>query len=156
MVAWWWIGEIVGYVVSVAAGLIELLELGEKGAIEPEQVVVCSHQWNDRNFLLCEVPVANARVVHQGAGEVEMGGVVLVEHGGGYVWDVSTSVRLACDVDLEVGDVEYGLEILEEIDEIGGHLFFIRDVRRSRGIACADRLIDPENMFSTELALTEL
>lgn len=70
------------------------------------------------HFFLDVVEVADAGVVDEGAFEVEVLFVFLVEHGGGDIGHVSTGVALASDVDTEVFDAKKHLEIFEEVDEI--------------------------------------
>ena len=90
--------------------------------------------------------VTDDGVVDEGAGEVVVGGVVLVKHGGGDVGDVAAGVGLAGDVDFKILDAEDILPVFEEFDEVLGDFFFRGGGYFADGVAGADRLLDPEHI----------
>ena len=58
-----WVGEVGGQVVCVAARLVQGLEVREEGGVEVHHVVVGAGEGHRGDFLLGEVPVADAGVV---------------------------------------------------------------------------------------------
>jgi len=113
-----WKSHVFGAVVCVAAGLVETFELGEEGAVEAEHVVCSLDEGDGDDFFLDVVEVADAGVVNEGAAEVEVCFVFLVQHCGGDVGDVAARVAFAGDVDFEVLDAEEQFEIFEEVDKV--------------------------------------
>lgn len=68
--------------------------------------------------LLLSIVATNAGVIDQGALEVVVFGIVLVQHRRRDVWYIATSIRLAGDVNFVVLDAKGVLEVLEEVDEV--------------------------------------
>jgi len=131
-------------IVGVTTALVKTLELGEEGAIEVEHVVVRHRIWYSNGCLLGVGKVTNARVIRERSAEVEILGVILIQHGGRDVRDVSTCVRLASDVDLVVLDAEQLLKVFEEFDKVLGSLLLGGGSWGTDGEAGADGLLDPE------------
>lgn len=77
--------------------------------------------------------------------KVVVSGIILVQHGSRNVRNATTSITFPSHVDLEVLDPEACLEVLEELDEVLGNLFF----RRGRNVpdrkAGTDRLLNPRS-----------
>jgi hypothetical protein len=50
--------------------------------------------------------------------------IILVNHSGGYVRNISSCVRLASDVDLEIFDTEDVFKVQEKVNEVLSNVFF--------------------------------
>ena len=130
-------------VVGVAARLIHLFQLGHRAGVEVQvELVGLDPGVGGYLGLHCHV-LADAGVVDEGAVQVEVSGVVLVDHGAGDVGHVAAGVRFAGDVDLHVLDAEHFFKVLEEAEELVGHVFFVGRGCGPDGEAGADRLFDP-------------
>lgn len=111
-------------VVLVPAKLVCQFEVVHECFVEVEEQGVLFDKWHNRHRTLLPLVLAYDRIVHESACHVEVVCVVHVEHGRRHIWHVSSCIRLACDVDLELGDSEDLLEVLEEADEVCSRLFF--------------------------------
>lgn len=84
-----------------------------------------------------------AWIVEKSPRKIEVLSISLVKHGGGYVRYVSSRIALARNIDLEVLDSEYGLEVLEEFDKVFRRLLFGRCRRGPYAVASANGLVHP-------------
>lgn len=84
----------------------------------------------------------DGRVVDLDTLQVEVGCILLVQHGIGNVGDVHARVAFTGDVDLAAVQVEGVDEVLEPAVELGSHVFLVIYGRGARGEACAGGLVD--------------
>ena len=77
--------------------------------------------------------------------KVIVSGIILVQHGSRNVRNVTTSITFPSHVDLEVLDPEGCLEVLKELDEVLGNLFFRLGRNFPDRKAGTDRLLNPRS-----------
>jgi hypothetical protein len=93
----------------VTTANISVLQLCNETVVEIEDVVIFLNEWNSWQSLSTVFVLANNRIIHEGLGvvsildmtwinkgsyafEVEMSGVILIQHGRGNIWYVSACV----------------------------------------------------------------
>jgi hypothetical protein len=138
--------KICGEPFSVATILVRLLDGAHECVIEFEQLGVLLYEWNDSYGLTDVATVAYTWIIGQRAGNVVVFCVVLIHHGSCDIWDISSSIALSCNIDLEVGYSEQIFEVFEEFNEVLSYFFFRRRSNVTGAEANTNWIFNPEYM----------
>lgn len=149
-VLWWlcsvgWINKILVDEVLVTARLVCLVQGFDEGVIEAKYIVVVMYEFVDE-CIICKCVTSNAWIVGQSSAQIEVFGIVLVQHGVGDVRDVPPSVGFSSNIDLEVLDAEDCLKVLEETDEVCGNVIFVGGSDFTNREADTNRLFHPQHV----------
>ena len=92
------------------------------------------------------IVVVNGWIVDLYAFDVKILGIFLIQHTACNVWDILSSVALACNVDFVSMHMESVDEVLPETHKLIRYVNLIRDIDRAWGKSCADRLVDIDHV----------
>ncbi len=137
--------EVLLHIVVVATRLGTLVDVIGESLVENEETIPLVHELGSRNFIGDNIVVDTGIVDHY-ALCVEVGGVILVQHGIGNVRHVATGIRLASNVNLAVLQTEGVDKVLEETKELLGNLVFVGGSRCTLRKASANRLLNPDHV----------
>lgn len=90
--------------------------------------------------------IIHRRVINLNALDIEVLGVLRIQHTTGDVWNILPSITLTKYVNLVSLHGERVNEVLPEAHEIVRHINLVCDVFRSSTEACGDWLIDPDHV----------
>lgn len=76
--------------------------------------------------------------------------VILVQHSGRNVWNITSCVTFASDIDLKVGDSKRLLPVQEEADKVHGNILFTSSCDISIRKASPNRLFDPKDICEVD------
>lgn len=102
LVSWWREGQVFVHVIFVSASNRLLLELGQEGLVEVQDIVVGFHKAVRWNFLADTQELSDAWIVDHVARKVKVLLVLLIKHLRGNIWDITASVRFALHGSLAV------------------------------------------------------
>lgn len=129
--------------VGVAARFMGGCQLIHECLVEVKELRVLLDVWNGWNCLSDVFVLSYDGIVHQRSREVEALLVVLVQHGGGDVWNVASRVGLSSYVYFEVLDGEDVQKVLEERNKVVGRLLFTSGCYIASGKAETNWIFDP-------------
>lgn len=96
------------------------------------------------------------RIVHKRASNIKMVRVIHVNHGGSNVRYVSSRVRFTGNVDLELGDAEDLLKVLEEANKVCSCFFFCSGRHLALTESQSNRIFDPKHVGEVRPAIRVL